>query len=1141
MGAIYNTITNLNEYLSLAFNEAYTMPPTSAGTRSTTVANGFANEQTAPVFESSNGPITSEGSWRFQTLGGVKNTRIKHQVASNLQSLVASDNYTVGFWIKMNSVFTTAGGGFSVGIHRALTTETTTNSNYTISAVYLDYADPNAYGIGLTNIPDGLQIVTTDQNGNQIVKDKWYYVALRTTTVNVGGSLTRTQKFYINGTLKLTNTNTSFTSGSITTLNWGFVSAGAGTADVNIADWFIGDANNILETDIQGIWIESQINSATVTSSAITASGLMTEPTIAVIAGDHAEVTTSITASATFPSSISVQGNQNINNQISGTLDASTTIGYNVIINAGLNSSFSATQMTASGLFVDPIMARASLTATALMSNALVSVTPNYYSFIKSKNPVVYIPAGTEFPSWSTTTESYGSWTPITVSRSGTSTQPSLAPMSLVGAGDSSNLLHSSPNPRIYGTFDQSLINNLITSRSYTIEYWTYMSGSFTNYSDLIAKFNMKNLEIDYLGWYYGSPGPGLTNTFIERKSMTVKFGTASAIEISGTNIIKRNGWNHIVLRVTPEVSGAQSYYMFVNGSVIGSGTIMPTFNTTVNNTITWERNEEGSYPNSDVPTAKLDEMAIYDYPLSNSEIIANYNFINNLDSNKIIAADPMLATQTQTNHSFFAITNNNIAVTQISVSSLFVNPTIIAGRTINFTADPLIASATNTDATAYWGRTYYATPMISSAESKEGFVLNDIYYNYVQTNITPYRYVTFDAADTSFDYGTDNDYSVVPTTVGGTIVNPDLGINGKSAKTAGLSYITDGVILKESEWNDSWSTGANSYHSAFWFQRATDDNSTTGLRVLWNLNGYKDNQHVVIYQYQGKIHTQFNNGSGTWVEQDTGTLDLFDYERHFIVIEFNHTNPNNNVVKLYVDAVLKSTINLGAYTGTTTNAATADSGPNDEANNRPRLSVGCLITPFTSTALPVVPTNTKLIIDEIYWDKNTITQTAVTNLFNIMPNKFNVNKVAEPMLASDEFVMPTFITSVNFVTVPLTASATAVQPIIAADRQVVYSANAMTATGLMTNATVNENRTLVSDIMLASATFNNPGVKVTIPGGPMLASAYIANRATAPTNTPLSEGIKINGYTTWTRIQPWATWLRATDSNTIIPTKEVV
>jgi hypothetical protein len=46
-----------------------------------------------------------------------------------------------------------------------------------------------------------------------------------------------------------------------------------------------------------------------------------------------------------------------------------------------------------------------------------------------------------------------------------------------------------------------------------------------------------------------------------------------------------------------------------------------------------------------------------------------------------------------------------------------------------------------------------------------------------------------------------------------------------------------------------------------------------------------------------------------------------------------------------------------------------------------------------------------------------------------------------------------------------------------------------------MANAEVNENRTISADVMLAVATFNDPGVQITIPGGPMLASAFSPKR----------------------------------------------
>jgi hypothetical protein len=427
-------------------------------------------------------------------------------------------------------------------------------------------------------------------------------------------------------------------------------------------------------------------------------------------------------------------------------------------------------------------------------------------------------------------------------------------------------------------------------------------------------------------------------------------------------------------------------------------------------------------------------------------------------------------------------------------------------------------------------------------AELNNHFVSNNTYYKYVKTNIDPYRYVNFDSSDSLFDHGIDNSYSVVPTSVRGSVVSYDLGINNKSAKTAGSNYATDGVILKESEWNDSWGTGQNSYHSAFWFQRAADDQSINGLRVLWNLNGYKDNQHVVLYQYQGKLHMQFNNGSGTFVEQDTAALDLFDYNRHFVLIEFDHRNNNNNVVKLYVDAVLRSTINLGAYTGTTTNATTADSGANLEINNHPRLGIGCLITPFASTALPAVPTNTKLIIDEIYWDKNEITATAVTNLYNAMPAKTNTVNLSDPLTASSLSVIPSVSGDCLITETPATCDIDIVDPVVFANTEIIFAALPMTASAEILDAERSDSVNIVTDFMLASAALGAFGTPRLIFADTMEASFALQDRPVTGGITIEGSGIRVNGIRTYDPITIWAQYVTSSSfSEYIIPMKEVV
>ena len=205
-------------------------------------------------------------------------------------------------------------------------------------------------------------------------------------------------------------------------------------------------------------------------------------------------------------------------------------------------------------------------------------------------------------------------------------------------------------------------------------------------------------------------------------------------------------------------------------------------------------------------------------------------------------------------------------------------------------------------------------------------------------------------------------------------------------------------------------------------------------------------------------------------------------------------------------------TVNLGSYTGSTTNASSADSGPNDEANNHPRLGVGCLITPFAATALPIIPTNTKLIIDEVYWDKNSIDVTTVINLYNAMPDKNNKNIIAEPFIATDDFLMPAISTNVLYSASAMTSSAELINPSLYVERFIIKAAELMEASALMTSAIAFQNIIINSDVMVSTATFNDAGAIITIPGGTMTATlAEIKNPS-------LINGLPQNEFTAYIR-----------------------
>ena len=1108
--------TKINSYAlerGIEFDESYRTNITRTGSNSLG-SYSLANSP-EPVYEPTVGPVGGSGSWKFVS-APTNSPRFSTTSAQELAGINDRD-YTQGFWFKVSALpeLVTPDIGVS-GITLFAMPPATTIGWTTFIAPTNTTATQDGTSLGGKLLV--LCAVGTYMVGPTVVPDKWYYLAIR----RIGTSF----EMYVDGSLVATATNTAASQleqriafGSLgnqpNVANYNFWISNFHQSTSSVIDataiaeiWAVGSPTIVnvdysaspLTASAESVDVSLKIDDIFSTTPA-EASALMTEPTIATTIGDHTEITTSIIASAEFLPNFAVYAEKNINITITEILEVSAELINNVVVLTGTDESFSAAEFTASAEFIEPNLPKLPMTASALMGNHSVSVNPSYYNLVQSSNPVFYSNFDT------TTMTNLGSWEGLTYTLGSTidRTNTSGEKMGVVGAGNSwrfTGSYNNAPNYiRIFPQDADNTIYNLEQSKNFTIDYWfkptLYSGGVGVSFGSLATIYDNQRKNIFLAlkrtdpGW--DDPGDSIPDLSYERYIQAPQ------------NSIIPNNWNYVAFKLETTESGTIAK-LFVNNILAGSLSINLQQYDPVNlNYISINLNEyayglpgpgpnEGALYTESLVAADVlfDEVAIYPTALSDSLILDHFSFINNLDPNVQFNASPITANAESGNHQFVVTSNVDAIGTVITASADFAMPSVLATKVISYSAPVLTASALNTNVTVYWGWTIYPEPAIGSAESKEGFALNTTYYDYVQANIVPYRYVSFDAADSYADFGTDNDYSVVPTAVGGIIVNPDLGINGKSAKTAGLNYTTDGVILKESEWNDSWGTGQNSYHSAFWFQRALDDTSTTGLRVLWNLNGYKDNQHVVLYQYQGKLHMQFNNGSGTWIEQDTGTLDLFDYERHFVVIEFDHTNVNNNTVRLYVDAVLRSEINLGTYTGQTTNATTADSGPNAEANNHPRLSVGCLITPFASTALPVVPTNTKLIIDEIYWDKNSIDATMVTNLYNVMPDKLNVNVATVALTASAEMVMPAISTSVNFIAASATVSAEFIDPSLYIERFIVTLADIMDSSADMGEAIGFVQINFVADSMIASAIFDNPGVVITVPGQTMYATAYL-------------------------------------------------
>jgi hypothetical protein len=1124
------------------------------------------------VAYSTSGPPASDAqSYLVSGYGTELPAYNRSALGTTLRPIWQDFNYTIGFWFKVDSLPT---GNNARGMTLArIKPSSGVNGDFEISVS----------GSSYTTAPSKLQVTfsgtTFTSFGPTLNTTDWRYLAIRRTSATAVNNF----EIYLDGQLVSTLTN------SDTGLHPDFVfglSSTVQSGSYNIQNLHMATSTALTAYEIGQIWLAGTIQEPATPVNAIYppepiyVNATIVDATYIATQPDSVNIATSIPVSAFMPE----PGYSNAVETLvrADVIDLDATLAQGIGIDTFGDKIIPAETLTAAIDIVDPLLSRFAFTASAVLVDPVISVAPNYLALVTNLDPVFYIQDGQVVP------EQLGSW-PVTSweVQDITSNVVSGEEMTSVGNGKSwqavSNTSGDIPKVQAYVPNYNQLIGNLYATRSLTVECWYYSVAAGTSAGNRVESgpiFTDGVTQIaEVFDWWQDAGGltdqPTNTHILIGDLIKNYNFvdegaGAFATWRSYNDAKPKKDSWNHVAVTYEPLANPNQvRQRVYLNGSIIsnlalnvvnslaglsspnglGEGNIY--FPPAIGNPVIYDGpsigyriNLSGSQSLVQETGVKTDEFAIYDRTLSENEVYSHYSFIKNLSPNTDYSPIVYGVSAESGDHQVLPVQNALYEETPFSgLAGLIPEPEIIAGKSSNLILEEVeAAQAELVDPSISLDITVAAEIIPVYAELNNHFVSNNTYYQYVKTNIDPYRYVNFDSSDSLFDHGIDNSYSVVPTSVGGTVVSYDLGINNKSAKTAGSNYATDGVILKESEWNDSWGTGQNSYHSAFWFQRAADDQSINGLRVLWNLNGYKDNQHVVLYQYQGKLHMQFNNGSGIFVEQDTTALDLFDYNRHFVLVEFDHTNANNNIVRLYVDAVLRSTINLGAYTGTTTNATTADSGANLEINNHPRLGIGCLITPFASTALPAVPTNTKLIVDEIHWDKNAITATAVTNLYNAMPAKTNTVNLSDPLTASSLSVMPSVSGDSIVLETPATCNIEIVDPAIVTTYQVSFAAEAMTANAIISDAQRSDSRVIVADFMLASAALGSSGSPRVLNATPMEASIALQDRTVTGNVTIEGNGIRVNGIRTYDPITIWAEYVTSSSfSEYIIPMKEVV
>ena len=1050
--------------------------------------------------------------------------------------------FTFGFWFKLNTLPT----GTSAGALTLFRTGTSTNRIQVSGSS--NSTNPSKLNINISG--------STVVHGPTLQANRWYFIAIRrfaNTANNMVIYLDGEQIGTANQSTIQTATQIQYSSNSNAGCSWKISDYFVGDPAIFDATaiseiWTAGTqsaATNVTITETPATasnahFPEPVVSTTTgisfgtepgTASSLITdptifgnanyeqtfapASALLTEPTLTFTFNDNTEVVTSITASAELINPFNFGGQVNISTAAEP-MEASADIEQHTVV-AGTSISYPAELIgSASALAVEPFrFGPDSFTYTAapmIASNGVITgtavVPTTYFKLVKDLNPLYYVrtwtggnatllnegsadvgvvekgPAGST--SWSITQE------------------PSGEPMSGIGDGTSPQYLTGSTNQNTWGYLDEAkfpdILADLYTTKNFTHEWWykpsittTQANSSTWNYQDGVLGINLKQ-------------SLSLITLIVDINTINTTGGDQTyTFSIAPENYsMLHNTWHHMVVQFEPSSTSDMKVSVYINNILVASQT-KPFLSSRANlfaqltsgiGSMRWTVTG-GIIALANAPVL-WDEVAIYPAAIGASAIQSHYNFIDTLSPNKTINASPLEAEAIFPEPVLLREENRNFPATPITGSALFVDPTVLAQRFLTFATTPGTASALSVNPSFYGTPDYRKNAEVLTAfaeMSNNNFALDDTYFEYVKTNIAPFRYVTLDGQNIAADYGTDNDYAVVPTVFGGTATLPSFGINNVSIKTSGTNYATDGVILKESEWDDDWNTGTGTNHSSFWMKRAGDDESSSGIRVLWNLNGFKDNQHAILYQLNNKLHLQFNNGSGTFVDQATvADINLFDFLRHHVAIVFNHVNNNNNTVKLYTDGVLRMTVNLGAYTGSTTNYATSQPA-NDEAYNKPRLGVGCLITPFASTALSSVPVNTKIYVDEVHYAVTGLSDAQVTSLYNAMPIRINSEWYADFFLAQNAtLVLPVFGAGCTITATALTASAEAFTPTVFTEFSNVLVVDPLQAAALQVEPGFFgddvRHVNFAADFMLASAFLVGSTIIRTVGANAMLATA---------------------------------------------------
>jgi hypothetical protein len=1122
-------------------------PPDFTGTE--TGGTAFAVTGTAISAQTLRPPGEPVGSVRFFGSATAGQSSQWATTSSNWFSSLSDGNYGIGFWIRFASVPTGTqttrfklfklepAAGNAIGFEITLSGSDNT-------------ANPSKFhfwGGSADSVPVAF--------GNAITAGPWYYVTVRKSGLNFEVFLNGDKKITvagggagISGGVQLIFGSSQVLNGSINYSNYHHAPASVFTDEMIYDVWFEGEFNPLrINFEATAATATALLTDEVVTTTTskefqatpATGEALQRIPSIIITSPDYTKITASILVSALMPTAIGF-GSRTVDFN-AGVATASAQFEEHTIV-TGTGVSFDAeTSIGHTAEIINPERVGQDstdypaqpFTASATSGTHLVSFSPNYRHLVKRNDPVYYI------------SRHVGRVTPVQDGRfawpghspAATFLEPQPSPGTFVSINDGLSWTVMPSATQAGSKFaysdsvSRSFINQLFgpsATMNFTVEHWRQSSpNDASNFGPdespiffspgvtiTSSEITVQPIEDVYNITYYQSVVDVTLN--LSPNDIGLRYLIPPASRPAAETFYPDTKMHHIVFRIEQLQTGGITTAFFYNGTPInpteGSGWFETPVSTTNSNITGWGPYASGAFGDKLEISAntgageRFDEFAIYDKALSNSEIFDHFSFVDTIEPSRNIESNTFEAFAVNPNAVIFTVQNRNIPGDTLYSDSELVLPSILAETNITINAE--VISGTQADAIDpfFFGDPDFTSrpvPATANAEVAPNILrINENYALYILEEFEPHRFVRFDAPDPNFDSGSDTKYgAAVPFVYNGEITLPINGINNNSLMSDGIDYTTSGLIVKESEWDDDWGTDSNSYHTSFWIKRDIFDTpSTTGIRVLMSVYGASNGAYGILYQYQDRLHFETFDGTNRNTSTTANIINVLDYNRHNIVIAFSHTGANNNA-KLYVDGNLEMSLSLGTSQLVLTNSTTALE-PNTETNNFPRAAVGALIAPYANTSLPLIPTATKMLIDEFYWSKMQITAAQVQDLYEAMPFKVNLNFNADFFLLQNaEIINPSIGTGAGIQAAALTATAEEiVQPTIDVDVELVFDAEIFesNAEGIEPFSVIGDDvRDIdfsVGESLMAYADMREAIVTITIPFPTMYASARAVN-----------------------------------------------